>query len=145
MAGGNHREVEGFGDRPILDPQSDPFCGRLQVADPAGLIDPDVKALFPGLDDQAKELVAKVFAQQDARQKLAIVQRLIIDAIARKVRPALGLQPVEIGALQRRDFNTGDIGQHHARVFFIAIGHAHARFLSLFVNGHVQRFTAFKE
>lgn len=67
VSGGDHREVKGFGDRLILNPQSDPFFGRQQVADPAGLIDPDAKALLPGLSDQRKKLVAKVFTQQDTR------------------------------------------------------------------------------
>jgi hypothetical protein len=64
---------------------------------------------------------------------LTIVQSVVIHAIARKARPALGFQPVEIGALNG-DFNAGDIGQHHARILFIAVGHAHARFLGLLVN-----------
>lgn len=46
VSGGDYREVKGFGDRLILNPQSDPFFGRLQVADPTGLIDPDAKALL---------------------------------------------------------------------------------------------------
>lgn len=66
VSGGDYREFKGFSDRLILNPQSDPFFGRLQVADPAGLIDPDVKTLSPSLSDQRKKPVAKS-TQQDAR------------------------------------------------------------------------------
>ena len=90
MTGGKHREVKHFGDGLLLHPQPHSFFGRLQVADPTGLIDLDVKSQFPGLYDQRKKLVAKVFAQQDARQKLAIVQCFILYSIARQARRALG-------------------------------------------------------
>jgi hypothetical protein len=134
MAGGDHRAVEA--GRPVMagGPQAQVLVARLQIRDVAIFEHGYPVVLLLGPRHQRQELGAEIMAQQHARQKLAVVQRLFLHPIAGQEAGGLRAQPLEIGTGERRDLNAGDVGEHGPVIGVLVVGHAHTGVLARLIK-----------
>lgn len=104
---------------------------RFDVRDPAIFPDRDDDPVLAALFDQPQQLVVEILAEQDARKELPVVQCFLVDTVAAELVCRLGAQPIEIGRVDRRDFDAGDIGEHQPRVRVIIVGNPHSSTVTL--------------
>ncbi len=97
MAGGNRHQVDDYRVCCTIGVDGDPGGLNRNIRDFTGFTNANHKADVPGPLNEVKKTVAIVFAEDNPRQKLALMQGVPFKPARRQPVIALLLQPLQVG------------------------------------------------
>ncbi|SWL70484.1 Uncharacterised protein [Klebsiella pneumoniae] len=142
MAGGNRHQVDNYRVCCTIGVDGDPGGLNRNIRDFTGFTNANHKADVPGPLNEVQKTVAIVFAEDNPRQKLALMQGVPFKPARRQPVIALLLQPLQVGQVDGGDLNAGNIGQHLRRGIIVTVGHTHPGLRLFFKQSDGQRLTA---